>query len=228
MAANLNSSIKISLCLCPFQQRIHKEKEVNFNFYTRFEMMNKRFFKEDSIEYDIISYFLHIDVTRYHFRFECKNVGRGMNHKVIVRYWSVPHLEYFCRNSRICTRWKCNCCCSILLNAYGVISWKRECSFLIRASDEYFRWDFNHTGVRARQDNVSCFSRFAVSRDAIPFFFLSFFLLKTTSIEIFSRNNITLNPFPPCENSFRKVHCFWLNFFEMCRRIICSLRNWFD
>lgn len=144
----------------------------------------ENFFKEDSIERDIISYFLHIDVTRYHFRFECKNVGRGINHKVIVRYWSVPLLEYFCTNSRICTRWKCNCCCSILLNAYGVISWKRECSFLIRASDEYFRWNFNHTGVRARQDNVSCFSRFVVSRDAIPFFFLSFFLLKTTSIKI--------------------------------------------
>lgn len=96
----------------------------------------------------------------------------------VCRTWNI-----FCTNSRICTRWKCNCC-SILLNAYGMISWKRECSFLIRASDEYFRWNFNHTGVRARQDNVSCFSRFVVSRDAIPFFFLSFFLLKKTSIEI--------------------------------------------
>ena len=138
----------------------------------------------------------------------------------------VPHLEYFCTNSRICTRWKCNCCCSILLNAYGVISWKRECSFLIRASDEYFRWNFNHTGVRARQDNVSCFSRFVVSRDAIPFSLLLSF--ENDEHWNFSRNNIILNPFPLCENCFWKVHCFWLEAFWKCRRIISSLRNWFD
>lgn len=56
----------------------------------------------------------------------------------------------------------------------ATLPWKRECSFLIRQSDEYFKWNFNHTGRSAWQDNVSCLlSHFASSCDA-PSCYLSF------------------------------------------------------